>query len=190
MTTVHQDADPRPQAVRQPASVVAGPEGHPVHPILVTIPIGAFVSSLIFDIGRELSDDPATFARGAAWLLVIGIVGAVLAALFGLLDYRQIPAGTKAKATATLHMGLNSVALVLFAVSAWGRFDRFEPPWETPTWCIVLSVAGLVVLGASGYLGGKLAYHFGVRVAGPRRMAEGYADVGADARPTTRSATD
>lgn len=182
MTDVQRDADPRPLSVSQPASIVAGPEGHPVHPILVTLPIGAFVSSLLFDIGQKASDDPATFGRGAAWLLVIGVVGAVLAALFGLLDYSRIPAGTKAKVTATTHMALNAVALVLFAISAWGRFREWAPPWETPVWCIVLSVLGLAVLGASGYLGGKLSYHYGVRVAGGARMAEGYVPAGSGGR--------
>lgn len=182
------ELDPRPHVVSQPASVVAGPEGHPVHPILVTLPIGAFVSSLLFDVGHEISDDPVTFGRGAAWLLVIGLVGAVAAALFGLLDYRQIPSGTKAKATAKAHLALNTVALALFAVSCWGRFEEWADNPETPAWCIAVSVAAIAVLGASGYLGGKLAYHYGVRVAGAQRMADGYAPARPDQAPAVGTA--
>ncbi len=168
------DLDPRPSAVTRPASILAGPEGHPVHPILVTVPIGAFVASIIFDIAAAVSDNSAAFARGATWLIVIGLAGAVAAAVFGLLDMQTIPSGTPARATAMTHLVLNSIALVLFALSAWGRFAAWDPPFDTPWWCVALSVVALAGLGASGYLGGKLSYHYGVRVAGSRLQADGY----------------
>lgn len=65
--------DGRPTSVTRPASALAGSEGHPIHPILVTVPIGAWIASLVFDVASRVSDDPATFGRGAMWLLVIGI---------------------------------------------------------------------------------------------------------------------
>ena len=60
--------------------------GHPMHPILITLPIGLFVGTLLFDIvfwqtGRD------AFATGALWLLGAGIVGAALAAVTGLIDF-------------------------------------------------------------------------------------------------------
>lgn len=174
MTPPPSISDGRPSVVTRPATVLAGPEGHPVHPILVTIPIGAWTASLVFDVASRASDDPAAFGRGAYHLIVIGLVGAAAAALFGYLDYRTIPKGTPARRTGVLHLALNSVALLLFLADAVLRETQVDAPYETPWWALALTVAALAVLGASGYLGGRLAYHYGVRVAGPGKLAEGY----------------
>src|SRR5687768_18308164 len=88
---------------KHPITVLAGPYGHPFHPILVTVPIGAWVASLVFDLISMGSDRPETFAEGAFWLIVIGIVGAVLAAIFGVLDLLTIPSRTRAASTAITH---------------------------------------------------------------------------------------
>ena len=76
---------------KDPISVVAGPYGHPFHPILVTVPIGAWITSLVLDIGSRASDAPGALARGAWWAIGVGIVGALAAAVFGLLDLLDIP---------------------------------------------------------------------------------------------------
>src|SRR4051794_1271042 len=94
---------------KRPRSPLAGSYGHPTHPIAVTIPIGAWVASLIFDIASHAADHGAAFSRGAFWLIGIGIVGALLAAATGFLDLLAIPSGTKAFRTALTHMTLNSV---------------------------------------------------------------------------------
>ncbi|HSL08998.1 MAG TPA: DUF2231 domain-containing protein, partial [Pseudonocardiaceae bacterium] len=58
------------QQAKQPVSaVLAGPYGHPVHPILVTVPIGAWVASLVFDLASHLVADPGFLARGSLWLI-------------------------------------------------------------------------------------------------------------------------
>src|SRR6184192_2495771 len=96
------------QQAKQPVSpVLAGPYGHPFHPILVTVPIGAWVTSLIFDVASHVVDDPGFLARGSVWLIAVGVIGAVVAAIFGLLDLLTIPRGTSAFSTGLLHMGLN-----------------------------------------------------------------------------------
>src|SRR4051794_21792424 len=78
---------PTPDAAKRPRSSIAGPYGHPFHPILVTVPIGAFVCSLLFDIFSRTRSQGRTFlVDGAYWLIGIGIVAALVAALFGLLD--------------------------------------------------------------------------------------------------------
>lgn len=168
------EPDPRPESVTRPSSPLAGPEGHPFHPMLVTVPIGAWVSSLVFDVGNRISDDPVTFGRGAMWLILIGVGSAAVAAVFGLLDLRTVPTGTPARATARAHLSLNAVALVLWTGNAWARNEAWEPPFEVPWWAIGWSVVALAITGASGYLGGRLAYHYGVRVAGARKLAEGF----------------
>jgi uncharacterized membrane protein len=161
---------------KRPSSRLAGAYGHPIHPILVTIPIGAWVLSLLFDIISRAVDDRAdVYASGAELLIGVGIIGALLAAIWGVLDYRTIPRGTPAFRTATLHLLLNDVTIVLFAVS-W--FIRRGDDEATGIGLIGLSVVALALLGASGWLGGKLAYRFGVRVVDEATQAEGY-----DGRP-------
>src|SRR5687768_6289933 len=115
MTTVTEN--PAGLPAKQPSTTLAGPYGHPFHPILVTVPIGAWVASLVFDIASKSVADGAALGRAAWWLIGLGILGAAAAAVFGLLDYLTIPGGTPAKRTATLHLVLNVATLALFASS-------------------------------------------------------------------------
>ena len=159
---------------KHPATLLAGPYGHPVHPILVTIPIGAWIASFVFDLISRGDVEHRVFAKGAFWLILIGIVGGVLAALFGLMDFLTIPKGTKAYQTALIHMALNSAVLVLFAVNFVLRRDELLTPVGTPWRYIVFSGVLLAVLGVSGYLGGKLSYRYGIRVADEATQREGF----------------
>jgi uncharacterized membrane protein len=157
---------------KRPRIILAGPYGHPFHPILVTVPIGAWVASLIFDLAAHLSDEAETFAAGAYWLIGIGIVGALLAAVFGLLDLLTIPRGTPAFRTGLTHMALNLTVVVLFVVDfAVRAANGYEDP-STPG--LILSLIALALLSVSGWLGGKLAYHYGVRVADQTTQREGF----------------
>ncbi|HYO19095.1 MAG TPA: DUF2231 domain-containing protein, partial [Dermatophilaceae bacterium] len=116
--------------------------------------------------------DNAALAEASVWVIGIGIVGAVLAAVFGSMDYSRIPKATRAHKTGTIHMTLNMVALVLFAISYWIRID--SDVVGVPTSALVLSIIGILLVGASGWLGGKLAYTYGVRVADEQKQAEGF----------------
>jgi uncharacterized membrane protein len=149
---------------KHPVTALAGPYGHPFHPILVTVPIGAWVSSLVFDFVSRAGDDAATFAEGAYWLVGIGIVGALAAAIFGFLDLLAIPTGTRAFRTALVHMALNLAVVALFAVGFALRRSRIDEPGGTAIGVLGLSVVALALLGASGWLGGMLTYRYGVRV--------------------------
>jgi uncharacterized membrane protein len=160
------------QRAKHPRTVLAGPYGHPFHPILITVPVGAWIATLVFDVLALFADDPSGLLLGAQVLVAIGVVGAVVASVVGFLDYSVIPAGTPAKRTATVHMLLNLVAIVLFASSWIARVNAGHD--DMPVLGVVLSLAGLALIGASGYLGGKLAYHYGVRVAGEEKQAEGF----------------
>lgn len=154
---------------KQPRSVLAGPYGHPVHPALVALPIGAWVSSIVLDIA-SLAGDNEALAEASRWLIGIGIISALLAAVFGLLDLSMVPRGTRAFKTGLTHAALNVLAVLLFAVGFWIRVDD-----ETvPALALVLSVVAIVILGASGWLGGRLAYRYGIRVADEQTQAEGF----------------
>src|SRR3954463_9740204 len=142
--------DPSQLPAKRPVSaMLAGPYGHPFHPILVTVPIGAWVSSLVLDIAARVSNDTAALSLGATWLVGIGLVGAVLAATVGFLDFLGIPSGTRAHRIALLHMGLNLAATALFLVALLVRLDH---PSGTSTVAFVLAIAGLAGLAVSGTL--------------------------------------
>jgi uncharacterized membrane protein len=158
---------------KQPKTILAGPYGHPFHPLLVTIPIGTWIASAVFDVVALVSDSKeAAFAEGAYWLIGIGIIGAVLAALFGLMDLLAIPRGTKAFRTGLMHMTLNLVVVVLFVIDFAIRASQGSE--KASTVGFILSLVGLAVLSISGGLGGKLAYHYGVRVASEDVQREGF----------------
>lgn len=157
---------------KQPRSVLAGPYGHPFHPILVTIPIGTWTASIIFDIIGFVAEDPTPYVVAARILILIGIIGAVLAAVVGFLDYTQLVKGTAAHRTATIHMALNLGVTALFIVNVLIRFSADDD--DVSVLGFILSLLGLAALGISGWLGGKLAYHYGVRVAEEKTQAEGF----------------
>ncbi|MGW4772963.1 DUF2231 domain-containing protein [Nocardia sp. NPDC004278] len=163
------------QQAKQPVSaVLAGPYGHPFHPILVTVPIGAWIASLVFDLASHVVEDPAFLAQGARWLIAIGVLGALAAASVGFLDLLGIPTGTPAFRTGLVHMSLNLAVTAAFAADfLWRRSidDRHSPVSAGP---LALSVVSVAVLAVSGYLGGKLAYHYGVRVADETTQAAGF----------------
>jgi uncharacterized membrane protein len=165
---------------KKPRSPLAGSYGHPVHPILVTVPIGAWVCSLVFDFVSYGSSEPRIWSVGAMWLVLVGVLGAVLAAVFGVLDLLNLPHGTAVFNTGRIHAALNSTALVIFLIGFIWRF-RTQDSWDaSPVGPLVLSILGIAVVGASGFLGGKLSYHYGVRVADESVQAEGF-----EARTTT-----
>jgi uncharacterized membrane protein len=160
------------QRSKHPKSPLAGPYGHPMHPTLVTIPIGAWTASLIFDVVALFGSNDAPFLVGAQWLVGIGILGALAAAVFGLMDFMTLAQGTAAHRTAIIHMSLNLTAVALFAISFFLRLGDDKQEFSLVPF--ILSVVGYAVVGASGYLGGKLAYHYGVRVADETTQSEGF----------------
>ncbi len=96
----------------------------------------------------------------------MGLIGALVAAVFVLLDLRRIPRGTPAFATARAHLTLNAVAAVLFAAGyAWRAGDHVELD-KTRWGQLALSAVAVAFLIAAIWLGGKLTYHHGIRVTG------------------------
>ncbi|MFD0363107.1 DUF2231 domain-containing protein [Nocardia sp. GCM10030253] len=162
------------QAKHPVSAILAGPYGHPFHPILVTVPLGAWVASLIFDIASRFADDPVFLAKGSLWLIAIGVLGALAAAAIGLLDLLAIPTGTAAFRTGLIHMSLNLAVTVAFAVGFLWRRTGGGPHDAVPYSQLLLSAVSLAVLAVSGYLGGKLAYRYGVRVADEATQASGF----------------
>ncbi len=154
--------------------LLAGPYGHPLHPLLVTVPIGSWVASLVFDIGSHVAGRGGVLADGSLWLIAVGVLGALAAAAIGFLDLLAIPTGTRAFRTGLVHMSLNLVVTAAYAVGfAWRRGD-YGHGASVGAGQLALSAASLAVLSVSGFLGGKLAYRYGVRVADETVQREGF----------------
>lgn len=165
---------PQQQAKQPVSAALAGPYGHPFHPILVTVPIGAWVASLVFDLASWVVADPGFLTQGSVWLIGLGVLGAVAAALVGLLDLFAIPTGTPAFRLGLVHMTLNLTVTAAYAVNFAWRQAGYGQPGPVAAGMLALSVASVIVLAVSGFLGGKLAYRYGVRVADETTQATGY----------------
>ena len=76
--------------------------GHPVHTILIVFPLGLLATAVIFDVAY-LATGTAYLSEVAYWMIVAGLLGGLVAAPFGLLDWLAIPAGTRAKRIGAWH---------------------------------------------------------------------------------------
>jgi uncharacterized membrane protein len=140
--------------MRTPASIA----GHPIHPMLIPIPIGLWLFSLVCDIVHAAGNANPDWSTVALYTMGGGIVGALLAAVPGLIDLLSLPAGPRK--TALVHMSINLTVVVLYVINLWMRARN---PGE-PGGLIWLSVFAIALLVISGWLGGKLVYELGVAV--------------------------
>lgn len=135
--------------------------GHPVHPILVPFPLGLLTTSVVFDV-VHLVTGGERWAEISFWMIAAGVVGGLLAAVFGLIDWLGIPSGTRAKGVGLGH-GLTNVLVVALFAASW--FMRFGAPGDPGVLPIVLSFLGVGLASFGGYLGGELVFRMGIGVA-------------------------
>jgi uncharacterized membrane protein len=143
-------------------SSAASFKGHPFHPIIVPLPIGLWIFSIVSDLIFKFGYGGSVWNDVAFYTLAGGIVGALLAALPGLIDLLSIQ-NPKSKSIGIWHMVINLLAVGLYCVNFWLRMHR-APGDNLP---IVLSAAGIVLIIISGWLGGELVYVRGVAVKQP-----------------------
>lgn len=135
--------------------------GHPIHQQLIVFPLGAFGIGLLFDLIALFQNDGENLHRAAGYVIAAGIVGGLLAALFGLIDWLGIPDGVRAKRIGAMH-GIGNVAVVVLFAAAWLlRRDKPEDPSTLP---IVLEAVGVALSLVTGWLGGELVDRLGVGV--------------------------
>jgi uncharacterized membrane protein len=139
---------------------------HPIHPMLVGIPIGLWVFAVVADLVHMGGGGPAW--KDVAWYCIGGgIVGALLAAVPGLVDLTSISAGNVRKVALT-HMTVNLIVVGLYGLSFWGRTrDPFGG------WPAAISGIGLLLLGLGGWLGGELVFVHGMGVEAAEAKGSG-----------------
>jgi uncharacterized membrane protein len=135
--------------------------GHPIHTMLIVFPLGLLATAVIFDIAYFITGNQE-LSIFAFWGIGAGIVGGLLAAVFGAWDWMHIPADTRAKRIGAMHGGGNVVVVVLFLVSWLMRMssDGYEPG----ALGYVLSFAGLALALFTGWLGGEMVDRLAVGV--------------------------
>src|SRR5215217_4789735 len=137
-----------------PASIAK----HPVHPMLVPFPIALWIFSFICDLVYAFQWG-GTFWKDVAFVSMTGgVIGALMAAIPGYLDYRSLTPFSAAQRIGQWHMILNLSIAVLFTINLWLRVGN-EPDAVLP---VLLSLVGIALLSISGWLGGELVYVHGV----------------------------
>ena len=134
--------------------------GHSVHQMLIVFPLGLLATAVVFDVVYLASNNP-TMAVVAYWMTAAGIIGGLIAAPFGWLDWRAIPWGTRAKRVGVAHALCNVAVLLLFAVSWLLRDTAADPGGIAPS---VLAFFGAGVALVGGWLGGELVSRLSVSV--------------------------
>ena len=133
--------------------------GHPIHQQLIAFPIGLLATAVVFDI-YFLVTRRGGAEQAAYWMIAVGVVAGLAAAIFGLIDWLAIPANTRAKRVGLLHGVGNVVVVALFAVSWYMR----HPNKTGTTAAIVLAILGGALSLVTGWLGGELVDRLGVGV--------------------------
>jgi uncharacterized membrane protein len=134
--------------------------GHAIHPILIVFPLGLLSTGVVFDLLAMVLDNPS-LAGVAYWMIAAGIIGGIVAAPFGWIDWFAIPANTRAKFVGLWHGLINVGVLLLFIISWWLRRDVPDAPGMLS---LILSWLGIGLALISGWLGGELVERLGVGV--------------------------
>lgn len=139
--------------------------GHPLHPALVHIPTALWPAALIFDLfSRTRAGGPIPF-QIAYYALLTGLVVALVAAVTGLADWADIKPEKPAKKLGLAHMVLNLTAAGLVALNVYLR-AQLPPNTDPVPWTLIaLTLLVNLILVVSGYLGGRMVYHYGISVA-------------------------
>ena len=134
---------------------------HPIHRMLVPIPIVCFVGALVTDIAYAVTAE-MMYADFSAWFLLVGLIFGVLAAIAGLIDFLG-NRGIRAQAPAWPHMIGNLVVLIL---AFFNNLVHTRDAWTSvmPVG-LILSIITVLILPITGWLGWSMVYRHGVGVA-------------------------
>lgn len=135
--------------------------GHPVHPMLIVLPLGLLSTAAVFDVLYVLTSNP-DLAAFAYWGVLVGVLGGLLAAIFGVIDWMAIPKGTRARRIGAIHGSGNVVVVLLFALNWLSRGG--SGPYLPDILPMLLGVVAVGMALVTAWLGGELVYRLGVGV--------------------------
>lgn len=134
--------------------------GHSAHPILVVFPLGLLATSSVFDFVHGITRK-GYFSEISFWMISSGLIGGLLAAPFGLIDWLSLPHKTRARAVGRWH-GIGNVATLALFTTSW--FMRLGSQRKSASKAYVFSSLGLAMAGLAGWLGGELVDRLGVGI--------------------------
>lgn len=140
--------------------------GHAAHPMLIVFPLGLLATAVAFDL-VYLWRGNLHWSNISFWLIAAGVVGGLVAAVPGWVDWFGIPSGTRAKSVGLVHGVGNVVVLILFAISWLLRRDSgygYEMAGEPTTLALLCAFAGAGLALFTGWLGGELIERLSVSV--------------------------
>jgi uncharacterized membrane protein len=133
--------------------------GHPIHPMLIPFPLALWATSFVVDVIYYFLRH-ATLLVIAKFMIAAGCIGAIAAAIPGIVDWLSIKNGD-VKKVANWHARLNITALVVFAISLFLRMGRYgEFVGRKLTIPFLLSLVGVILITISGWLGGELVFRY------------------------------
>jgi nitrite reductase/ring-hydroxylating ferredoxin subunit/uncharacterized membrane protein len=132
--------------------------GHPLHPVLKDIPVGAWTFTVIFDLGGLLFKVPS-FGVAASVTTAVGIAGALGAAVAGLMDWMDVD--PPEKSVGAVHAILNVTATLIFAANL---VMRWQGQWQLSWASCVVGLAGYLLMTMGATLGGGMVYRMGVMI--------------------------
>jgi uncharacterized membrane protein len=175
--------------------------GHPSHPPLTDVAIGAYTVAVALLVLGALGLEEPAMAHGALLAISTGLILAPPTVLTGLLDWRNLPSGTPKRKLANLHLAIMLAATAVFALS-WFPSRAGYQDGRVHAAALILALAGEALLIAGGYLGGALVFIHGHRVLSqpqapvgeavlpgrldPRPQAVGSASIGSRPSPAPR----
>ena len=135
--------------------------GHPIHPMLIPFPLALWTTSFVVDLLFYFLRHP-TLLVISKFMIAAGCLGAVAAAIPGIVDWLAIKDG-EVKKVANWHARLNIAALVVFAISFFLRLGSYsEFVGRKLTIPFLLSLVGMILICISGWLGGELVFRYGI----------------------------
>ena len=141
--------------MRTPASI----KRHPIHPMLVPIPIGLWIFSFVCDLLFVLGSGATLWFTLGFYTMIGGLVGAIVAAIPGFIDMLSLRGAPKK--LALTHMAINLTVVMIFAIDIGMRIGGSDVAGLP----LALSVVGITLLAVSGWLGGHMVYVHHVAVS-------------------------
>lgn len=155
-------------AVRYPSGTgsIVAIAGHPLHPMVVPIPIGALILALAADIGFWITQNPF-WTSAATWLLLATLVSGAVAAVLGVIELMGLGRAR------TLGIGLAHGAgnILLLALTLWNYRLHLGTPEQAYPYGLIISAVAVVLVMLTGWLGGEMSFRHGVGVS--RRIGAG-----------------
>lgn len=150
-------ADIHPDGIKSTAAIGK----HPLHPMIVPIPITLLPGALVTDIVYFATRDPL-WAQMSYWFILVGLVSGLLAGILGAIDFLTIQRAKKSRA-GRIHAIGNIIALLLAALNL---ILRLGDPIMIPIIGMILSGLTAILLAVTGWFGGQLTYYYMIGVTG------------------------